>query len=175
MAINDYRPSGPGVPGIYGSGGSGPRPAGGPYNQGLGPNSFGNSAGQTIGISKQNLPPAEPGGLPRQKPPVKVAGPKARAEGETDAKYQKRVSNWKMSQDRLKSVGITGGVNKASEAQLKAFSAKYGKGPSGLKPRTPANPVPPKPSVGPGGRERRYGARAMAELAERGLRGNSRL
>ena len=74
---------------------------------------------------------------------------KPQMQGESDAAYQKRVSNWNMSQERLKSVGIQGGVNKASKEQLDAFSKKYGHGPSGLKPQQDPSKQPvdkaPKP------------------------------
>lgn len=66
------------------------------------------------------------------KPPA-TPHAKPRGEGESDESYNKRVANHAMSQERLSSVGITGGVNKASKEQVKSFSDKYGHGPSGLK------------------------------------------
>jgi len=84
---------------------------------------------------------------PSPKPPVKPAfnpHPKPRAEGETDEAYAKRTANFAKSQERLKSVGITGGVNNAKPGQLKAFEAKYGHSPSGLKPKQGPSSEPQK-------------------------------
>lgn len=69
-------------------------------------------------------------------------GPKPQQEGESQGAYDKRASNFAMSQDRLKSVGISGGVNNASASQIKAFTEKYGHAPSGYKAATPAKPTP---------------------------------
>jgi hypothetical protein len=70
--------------------------------------------------------------------------PKPRGDNETDAAYNKRVANWTKSQERLKSVGITGGVNNANKAQLDKFTKKYGHGPAGLKPvQGPTADAPP--------------------------------
>jgi hypothetical protein len=94
---------------------------------------------------------------PRSRRMATAPHPKPRGENETDAAYAKRVSNWKMSQERLKSVGITGGVNNANKKQLDAFAKKYGHGPSGLKPvqgptaDAPPNPPPNNPPPGTGG------------------------
>lgn len=93
--------------------------------------------------------------------------PKPRGENETDAAYNKRVANWTRSQERLKSVGIAGGVNKATKEQLDKFTKKYGHGPAGLKPvqgpssdpqdlpgnpdMSAQNPSAPKPGQGGGG------------------------
>ena len=82
-------------------------------------------------FTKKPLP-----GTTASKPPApKTPHAKPRAEGESDEAYNKRTANFAKSQERLKSVGITGGVNNASKDQLKSFSDKYGHGPSGLKPQ----------------------------------------
>lgn len=95
-------------------------------------------------------------GTTASKPPApKVPHAKPRAEGESDESYNKRTANFAKSQERLKSVGITGGVNKASAEQLKSFREKYGRDPSGLKEKEPVkpdmsaeNPAKPKKDTG---------------------------
>lgn len=80
-------------------------------------------------------------GTTASKPPApKTPHAKPRGEGESDEAYAKRTANFAKSQERLKSVGITGGVNNASKEQLKAFSDKYGRDPSGLKPKDTTKP-----------------------------------
>lgn len=88
-------------------------------------------------------------GTTASKPPApKTPHAKPRGADESDEAYAKRTANWERSQERLKSVGITGGVNKASAEQLKSFSDKYGHGPSGLKEKPEPEKKPPvKPDM----------------------------
>jgi hypothetical protein len=80
-------------------------------------------------------------GTTASKPPApKTPHAKPRGEGESDEAYNKRTANFAKSQERLKSVGITGGVNNASKEQLSAFNKQYGRDPSGLKPKDTTKP-----------------------------------
>jgi hypothetical protein len=107
------------------------------------------SARNRMSASNPAVPKTTAG--PGPKPPAPKPAPapsssrhvKPQGEGESDESFAKRSSNWNMSQERLKSVGISNGVNNSSPKQLEAFKAKYGRTPSGYNPDA-KKPAPPK-------------------------------